>query len=171
MQVLLERRQAVFEAAVQSYIPDLYRFAFWLCRNRWRAEDLVQETLTRAWRAWGGLREPRVVKSWLFTILYHEFARDAARPQPLPGEPAAANEPYADDDPGLALDMGKALARLSAESRHALLLQVLGGFNCAEIAQMLGSTEGAVMTRLSRARQALRRALEPGDFDREVKEG
>ncbi len=41
-------------------------------------------------------------------------------------------------------------------------LQVLGGFNCAGIAVVLGSTEGAVMTRLTRARQAMRRALEPG---------
>jgi RNA polymerase sigma-70 factor (ECF subfamily) len=171
MRMLLEPRQAVFESAVRTHIDDLFRYAYWLSRNRWRAEDLVQETLVRAWGGWAGLREPQAVKSWLFTILYHEFARDAARSRNLQEEQAAANEPYADDDPSLGLDMAKALEQLNAESRDALLLQVLGGFSCAEIARVLGSSEGAVMTRLSRARQALRRALEPEGFDKEAREG
>ncbi len=171
MRMLLERRTAVFESAVRAHLEDLFRYAYWLCRNRWRAEDLVQETLARAWRGWAGLREPRVVKSWLFTILYHEFARDAARPGNQREGEAPANEPYAGDDPALRLDMAKALDQISPESRDALLLQVLGGFSCGEIARILGSSEGAVMTRLSRARQGLRRALEPGEVDREAREG
>ncbi len=170
MRMLLERRQAVFGSTVQGHIDDLYRYAYWLCRNRWRAEDLVQETLTRAWRGWAGLREPRVVKSWLYTILYHEFARNAATPQAESGTPEEPQEPYVNDDPALALDLGRALGQINEESRHALLLQVLGGFSCAEIAGVLGSTEGAVMTRLSRARQALRRALEPSNFGKEAKD-
>jgi RNA polymerase sigma-70 factor (ECF subfamily) len=171
MRMLLGRRQAIFEDAVRTHAEDLYRYAYWLCRSRWRAEDLVQETLARAWRGWAGLREPRVVKSWLFTILYHEFARDAARPQDRVGAVEDQPEPCTNDDPGLALDLDRALSGVGAESGHALLLQVLGGFSCAEIARVLGSTEGAVMTRLSRARQALRRALEPAGFDKETREG
>jgi len=111
-----------------------------------------------------------VVKSWLYTILYHEFARNAATPQAESGTPEEPQEPYVNDDPALALDLGRALGQINEESRHALLLQVLGGFSCAEIAGVLGSTEGAVMTRLSRARQALRRALEPSNFGKEVKD-
>jgi len=170
MHMLLERRQAVFGSAVRAHAEDLYRYAFWLCRDRWRAEDLVQETLARAWRGWAGLREAGAVKSWLYTILYHEFARDAEKLKLEPGVPEEPEEPHASGDPALGLDVKRALGHLNDESRHALLLQVLGGFSCTEIAQMLGSTEGAVMTRLSRARQALRRALEPADFNKEAKE-
>jgi RNA polymerase sigma-70 factor (ECF subfamily) len=171
MAMLLERRQAAFQGAVQAHAGDLYRYAYWLCRNRWRAEDLVQEALARAWRGWSGLREPRVVKAWLFTILYREFARGAARQQPEAAAGEATQEPHAEHDPALALDVDRALRQLGEESRHALLLQVLGGFSCGEIAQALGASEGAVMTRLSRARQAMRRALEPMDNEREAKEG
>lgn len=166
-----EPRQAVFEGAVRAHVDALYRYAYWLCRNRWRAEDLVQEALLRAWRGWAGLREPQTVKAWLFTILYHEFVRGAARQQPATVEQDAAPEPFADHDPALALDLDRALRQLGEDSRHALLLQVLGGFSCTEIARVLGSTEGAVMTRLSRARQSLRRALEPTDFEKEAREG
>jgi RNA polymerase sigma-70 factor (ECF subfamily) len=171
MAMLRERRQAAFEGAVRVHAGELYRYAFWLCRNRWRAEDLVQETLTRAWRGWEGLREPRVLKSWLFTILYREFAREVAGRQPARVAPEEQPGPFTDHDPALALDLDRALARLGEESRQALLLQVLGGFSCEEIARVLGSTQGAVMTRLSRARQAMRRALEPADYEREAKEG
>ncbi|MEW6688492.1 MAG: sigma-70 family RNA polymerase sigma factor [Pseudomonadota bacterium] len=170
MHMLLHRHRATFDGVVRDHVEDMYRYAYWLCRSRWAAEDLLQEALVRAWRGWAGLREPRTVKSWLFTILYHEFARQAAKPRAEWVEPETLPEPSTDSDPGTALDLGRALGALSDDSRHALLLQVLGGFSCAEIAGVLGSTEGAVMTRLSRARQALRRALEPQDFGKEAKE-
>ncbi|MGH8725993.1 MAG: sigma-70 family RNA polymerase sigma factor [Burkholderiales bacterium] len=164
-------RQAAFDKAVGDCLDDLYRYAYWLCRDRWQSEDLVQETVLRAWRSWPGLREHRAAKGWLFTILYREFARSSSRGR-IPTVPIdeLAIEPGDHADPGRALDLDRALRGLGEESRHAVLLQVLGGFSCAEIATVLGTSEGAVMTRLTRARQALRRALDPEEPGREAKE-
>ncbi|MGH8221911.1 MAG: sigma-70 family RNA polymerase sigma factor [Woeseiaceae bacterium] len=136
----------------------------WLCRERWQSEDLVQETVLRAWRSWPGLREHRAVKGWLFKILYHEFARATSRGriQTVPLEELVI-DPQDHADPALAVDMVRALDTLGEHSRHALLLQVLGGLSCAEIAAVLSTSEGAVMTRLTRARQALRRVLQAGE--------
>lgn len=160
-----------FEKAVGDCLEDLYRYAYWLCRERWRSEDLVQETVLRAWRSWPGLREHRALKGWLFKILYHEFARAASRGriQTVPLDELVI-EPQDHVDPALALDMLRALDTLGEHSRHALLLQVLGGFSCAEIAEVLGTSEGAVMTRLTRARQAMRHVLQAGRPVGEMKE-
>jgi RNA polymerase sigma-70 factor (ECF subfamily) len=171
MPVLRGLQKTAFENAVGDCLDDLYRYAYWLCRDRWQAEDLAQETILRAWRSWPGLREHRAVKGWLFTILYREFARSASRRRlQTVSDEDLLMEPQDHADPGLALDLDRALRGLGEESRHAILLQVLGGFSCAEIAQVLGASEGAVMTRLSRARQTLRRALEPEERRREAKE-
>jgi RNA polymerase sigma-70 factor (ECF subfamily) len=163
--------RVAFEKAVGECLDDLYRYAYWLCRERWRSEDLVQETVLRAWRGWPGLREPRAVKGWLFKILHHEFARSASRGQlqTVPLDELVI-EPQNHADPALGLDLLRALDALGEQSRHALLLQVLGGLSCAEIAGVLCISEGAVWTRLTRARQALRRALRAGEPAGEAKE-
>ncbi len=151
-----------YEQAVHDHFTDLYRFAYWMCRNRWQAEDLAQEALLRAWRGWPALREERAVKAWLFTIVHREFQRanaKSARAEPVHD----ADELSVDRDPAPAVDMERALRELPDASRAALLMQVLGGFSCSEISAALGASEGAVMTRLTRARQALRRRLEVPD--------
>ncbi len=167
--MLFRGRQAVFEQAVNRYFGDLYRYAYWLCRNRWQAEDVVQESLTRAWRAWPALREERALKSWLFTIVHREYLRAVSR-APRPESDAGDGEPGYDPDPACALDLEAALRGLPDDSREALLLQVLGGFSCAEIAGVLAASEGAVMTRLTRARQALRRRLGAAESDKGMKQ-
>jgi RNA polymerase sigma-70 factor (ECF subfamily) len=168
---MLGSRQTAFEAAVGDCLDDLYRYAYWLCRDRWQAEDLAQETVLRAWRGWPGLREHRAVKGWLFTILYREFTRGFGRKRlHVVSDEELHIEPQDHADPALAIDLDRALRTLGEESRHALLLQVLGGFSCAEIASVLGSSEGAVMTRLTRARQALRRALDNSGEAKEANE-
>ena len=55
--------------------PELYRYAYWLCRDRFQAEDLVQETFARAWKARDDLRDETAARSWLYTILRNERAR------------------------------------------------------------------------------------------------
>ena len=119
---------------------------------------MVQETFARAWRSWGELRDIAVAKAWLVTILRNEMARSFTR-----NRPAAAIDAVPEAElPALPsfegdLETAQIVSLLPATYREPLLLQVLGGFSCAEIASMLGTTEGAVMTRLTRARQALRK--------------
>lgn len=155
-------KQTRFEALVQALSTDLYRYAFWLCRDQSQAEELVQETFLRAWRSLDSLRCEKAAKAWLITILRREHVRAYKRyvpeidpkiePDDLPGNgQMAASETLA---------LRRALAELSKEYREPLLLQILGRYSCDEIAEMLGLSPGAVMSRLFRARQKLRTILE-----------
>lgn len=162
--MVLGFRRRAFETLVRAHAPDLYRYAYWLCRDRFLAEDLVQETFARAWKAWGDLRDDKAVKAWLFSILHREHARLYERKrldtEELDPEAAwAAAEP----DVAAALSLREALERLPLAYREPLLMQVLGGFACGEIAAALDITEAAVMQRVSRARRALRETLAPAD--------
>lgn len=152
-------KDSQFERVVRAYSAELYRFAYWLCRERFTAEDLVQETFARAWRSWDGLRDEGAVKSWLYTILRNEHARLYERrrvevddEQELDVLPDAGRGAPID-----ALEVRDALMKLAPDYREPLMLQAIGGFSCAEIAQMMNISEGAVMTRLTRARAALRK--------------
>ena len=143
---------------------DLYRYAFWLCRNQNRAEDLVQETFLRAWRSLDTLRDEKVkvAKGWLITILRREYARGYERPVLEIDPRVEPDDLIAKPDGATAetLALHRAVARFSREYREPLLLQVLGGYNCDEVAELLGLSAGAVMTRLFRARRKLRAILE-----------
>ena len=157
MEALIGNRKIDFERTVRAYGADLYRYAYWLCHDRFAAEDLVQETFARAWKSWQELRDTGSVKHWLIAILRNESARVHARKQiPIADEDVYELEipemPKMADD----LDVRRRLDLLPRTYREPLLLQVLGGFSCAEIASMLTISEGAVMTRLTRARQAMR---------------
>jgi len=153
-------KRAGFERLVRAYSGDLYRFAYWLCRDRMTAEDLVQETFERAWKGRAGLRDPSVVKTWLVTILRNEHARLYARRrlERVEGEPEDWAEAV-DPDPGQALDVREALHELPEGLREPLVLQVLYGMSGSEIGEVMGLSEGNVMTRLTRARQGMRRLL------------
>lgn len=153
---------AGFEDLVRRHAAGLFRYAFWLSRDRQRAEDVVQEALLRGWRAFPRLRERAAARAWLYSIVRNEHYRAAAL-DATPTESVDEME-LPDERPGyFGLEMRDALKALPAAHAEPLALQVLGGFSCAEIAAMLNTTEGATMTRLTRARQALKRLLAPGD--------
>lgn len=156
---MFDRKNSRFEALVRAYSSELYRFAYWLCRDRFTAEDLVQETYARAWNALSSLRDEHAAKHWLYTILRREHARLYERKH-LPIADDEDLDSLVDERLGTGseeLEMREALYGLPPAYREPLLLQVLGGFSCEEIAEMLKTTTGAVMTRLSRARLALRK--------------
>jgi RNA polymerase sigma-70 factor, ECF subfamily len=161
----MDTRQLKFEALVNAYSAELYRYAYWLTQHAVLAEDLVQEAFLRAWRALDSLRDADAAKAWLFTILRREIARHFAKntEHTLSLEQDMPDEQLATPDPGLAhidnLIVQQALARLPLIYREPLLLQVLNGYSCEEIAKLLGITAGTVMTRLCRARQQMRLAL------------
>jgi len=157
--MLFLSQRSKFESLVRAYAAELYRYAYWLARERFSAEDLVQETFARAWNARESLRDDRAAKSWLYTILRNEHARLYEKKR-LDIDDGFDIDTLPDTAGGRALEsleMRDVLKTLPPTYREPLLLQTLGGFSCAEIAQMMGISEGAVMTRLTRARLALRK--------------
>ena len=153
---------ASFEEAIKAHAGALYRYAFWLARNRQQAEDIVQEALLRGWRAFPRIRDKTAVKTWLFSIVKNEFHRAIGKDARRAGDVDIAELDIADERVSpFAMEMRDALTALPVSYAEPLALQVLGGFSCAEIAAMLQTTEGAVMTRLTRARQALKRLVAP----------
>lgn len=153
---------AEFDTLVRALHADLYRYALWLCRDRRMAEELLQETFARALRAWSGLRDLNAAKSWFISILRREYSRQFERRRPEWADVdldslAADGAP----DPVEILALRRALAMLPRDHLEPLLMQVLVGYDCAEIGAELGISSGAVMTRLSRARQKLRELLDP----------
>jgi RNA polymerase sigma-70 factor (ECF subfamily) len=150
-----------FEALCARLRPDLYRFAFWLARDRAIAEDVVQETMLRAWRSWKDLRDESAAKQWLFTIARREHARIYERKRfdtlDVDNLVAAEAPALAATDGKDADDLRRAIARLDDDYREPLVLQVLFGYSTQEIADHMALTQGAVLTRLFRARNQLRK--------------
>jgi RNA polymerase sigma-70 factor, ECF subfamily len=147
--------------------PELLRFACWLARDRSVAEDVVQEALLRAWRSRESLKDQAAVRGWLLTIVRREHARlfERKRLETVDLHLAVAREDGALAAPpdGEHAELHAALLQLPDEYRVPLVMQVLGGFSAAEIARELGLSLPAVLTRLFRARNRLRRiyGLEP----------
>lgn len=150
-----------FEPLVQALSPELYRYALSLCQNPDTAEDLVQETFLRGWRAHTELRDAHAAKAWLYTILRNEHARLYERQRPDVCDPATLPDIAVTgyDTRPEAHSLRRALAALGSEYREPLLLQVIGGFSCREIGQMLDLNTNTVLTRLFRARKLLREQL------------
>ncbi|HLT63851.1 MAG TPA: sigma-70 family RNA polymerase sigma factor [Pseudohongiella sp.] len=158
-------RQERYQALVNSYYQDVYRYAYWLTRNPTVAEDLVQETFLRAWRSFDSLQSSDAAKAWLFTILRRENARMYERYRPelvdiddVSIEEDDQNEP---DQRRKLAELHEAIMKLEKDYRDPLMLQVVGGFSGKEIADILDLNNNTVMTRLFRARSKLRDMLAP----------
>jgi RNA polymerase sigma-70 factor, ECF subfamily len=152
-----------FEALCLPYKADLYRFVFWLCRNRTLTEDVTQETLLRAWRSIGSLSDANAVRPWLLTIARRELARTFERKQletvDLDSALAAGDPAFATRDNREVDEMRAAILQLDAGFREPLMLQVLFGYSTEEIATHMELSVPAVLTRLYRARNVLRRQM------------
>lgn len=161
----MNARQHRFEALVNAFHADLYRYAAWLCRDRELAADLVQDTLLRAWKALDSLRDEAAAKGWLIVILRRELARHYERAKPpgieLEKVPVADPRPGLEDDAELAV-IRRHIGELDEEYREPLIMQVLLGFSVEEIAQVMDLKQATVLTRLFRARKKLVATLEGG---------
>jgi RNA polymerase sigma-70 factor (ECF subfamily) len=159
-------REQRFNQLIGVHMKDLYRYGYWLSGDRTVAEDLVQETLMRAWKSIDRLQDIKAAKGWLLTILRRENARRFERYQPqqssLPVE--ELGDRHRDYDTSTeAFVLRRALERLPLEYREPLLMQVLHGYSQKEIAAQLGLSVAGAGTRLFRARQKLRELLEGSD--------
>ena len=153
---------------VEPLIPSLRRYAYALLRDRDAVDDLVQDTLERAVAGWSRRRAEGDLRAWLFTIernLFLQTMRRRRRAGPMLGMEALDGfpAPMADPDGALAArDVLAELDNLPEEQRSVLLLVAVEDLSYAEAATVLGVPVGTVMSRLSRARERLRRVLETG---------
>jgi len=152
--------QAPISQLFESMRPDLLRFAHWLARDRALAEDIVQESLLRAWRSREALKDPGAARAWLLTIVRREHARLYERKRlelvSLDEVVETHAGPKVTEPDGELFALRHAIMRLPIEYREPLVLQVLGGFSTEEIARELALSSTAVLTRLFRARNKLR---------------
>lgn len=160
----MSSKQHRFDAMVGALTDDLFRYAFWLCRDRHLAEDLVQETLLRAWRFMDSLRDTKAVKSWLITTLRREHARLYERKRLQRVDMEMGELADAAGDTGWAsaeiAELHGRIYALADDYREPLALQVILGYSVAEIAETMDLSKSAVMTRLFRARKQLLDAVE-----------
>ncbi|KIK87014.1 RNA polymerase sigma factor [Pseudomonas sp. W15Feb9B] len=145
---------------LREIIPRLRRFAVSLTRNSSSADDLVQASLERALSGWSGKRAVGDVRAWLFAILYRQFL-DAHRRSRRYARMLELFTGRDDAEPStertvIAQSTLQAFDHLPAEQRALLLMVSVEGLSYKEVAQILNVPSGTVMSRLSRARQALR---------------
>ena len=167
----LERRKE-FEAEALVHLDALYCFGLKLTRARDEAEDLVSDTMLRAFDRWEQYRLGSNVRAWLFTILYHTFvsrkrrvdAREVQLPEDVEGW--SAYEAVGDADPEgtfydsfLDEEITRAIEALPEDYRSAVVLSDIQGLRYAEIATILGIPEGTVKSRLFRGRRILQKKL------------
>ncbi|HDY8195593.1 TPA: sigma-70 family RNA polymerase sigma factor [Vibrio vulnificus] len=166
-------RQRKYEALVRAYHRDLYRYAYWLCKDQSIAEDLVQETCLRAWKSLDSLQDEKAAKSWLITILRRENARRFERKQfDLVDIDNYGNDAKVTDDEHHQQEWLQAqIMKLDVEYREPLFLQVVGGFSGEEIGDILDLNKNTVMTRLFRARNQLKELLDSDQTQRGQKNG
>lgn len=157
-------------ALVQPLIPALRRYARALLREREDADDLVQDVLERALLRWHQRQPGASVRAWLFTIL-HNLAMDRLRQRarrgldPIEAAPETRLATPAGQEAGIEhRDILGQIARLPEEQRSVLLLIGVEELSYAETAAVLGIPQGTVMSRLSRARERLRRIMEEGEI-------
>jgi len=152
---------------LEPLIPSLRRYAYALVRDPESADDLVQDTLERALSRWHLRRAEGDLRAWLFAILrnLHVSAWRQKQRRGVQVELDEQNEPAATAAPDSGLetqDVLSALDRLPEEQKSLLLLIGVEDFSYDEAARLLGVPIGTVMSRLSRARQRLRAALDSG---------
>jgi RNA polymerase sigma-70 factor (ECF subfamily) len=167
-----EKRKA-FEQEALPHLDAVYRVAVRLAGDPSQADDLTQETMLKAYRAWHQYKQGTNIRAWLLTILRHTFINEYRRKKHM------ASTVDVDDVEGFTVfaevqevdpegrffdrivddEVLQAIDRLPEEFRETLVLSDVEGLSYAEIAEVTSVPVGTVKSRLFRARQALQRQL------------
>lgn len=159
-----------------EHLAPLRAFAISLCRNGSQADDLVQETLLKAWRNIDSFNPATNLEAWLFTILRNTFysvLRKSRREiSDTDGVHAARLVQLPAHDGRLAYtDFLRAFDQLSPEHREVLVLTGASGYSCEEAASMMGVAVGTVKSRASRARKRLAELMHLADGESPMSDG
>ncbi|HUC43074.1 MAG TPA: RNA polymerase sigma factor [Candidatus Sulfotelmatobacter sp.] len=157
---------SAFEGIVRRWEGPLVNLGYRFCRDRGRAEEMAQEAFLRAYRALGSWRQDSTFSTWLFALATNLY-RSELRRLPLRTVPLEAAGEIASAGSLLAQIAGEdrdravrnAVLRLPAKYRETVILYYFHGMDIAASAASLGTAEGTVKARLSRARDLLRKKL------------
>jgi RNA polymerase sigma factor (sigma-70 family) len=162
---------ASFKRELTAVIPHLRAFARGLCGRPDLADDLVQETLLKAWAAQERFEPGTSMRAWTFVILRNAYLTDMRRNRFRADDDETVAErvlvaPAGQEGPLHLSDMHRALLTLPPERREALLLVGAGGFSYEEAAEICQCAVGTIKSRVGRARAALSSMIEDGTIPR-----
>lgn len=166
--------RSAFKRDLAQVVPHLRAFGRGLCGRPDMADDLVQETMLKAWAAQDRFEPGTSMRAWTFVILRNIYLTDMRRNR-FRGEydelvaERILVEPAGQEAPIHLADLHSALLALPPERREALLLVGAGGFSYEEAAEICGCAVGTIKSRVGRARAALAQMIEAGgipDADR-----
>ena len=153
-------RHARFNSLLAAHLPSLSRVAYRICGHRETAEDVVQETLIRAWKYMDNIRDEKAAKGWLFMILRRECARSFQRQTPPAMEMEVERLTDGRFEPAIdTMALYEAIDTLPDKYRLPLIFHAIGGYGVKRIASELALNSATVKTRLFRAREMLRSQL------------
>ena len=154
-----------WDALLSSLYDEIFRLAFTMCDSRPQAEDLAQETFLRAWRFQRTLRDATAVKQWLCRILRNEnnrrFSRFRFEVHSIDILQQTSDRSHGPEQRAEAHLLQRAISELGDAYRKPLILHAYGGYTGKEIAARLNLKDGAVSTRLFRARAELHEKFSP----------
>ena len=164
-----------FKRELTAVIPHLRAFARGLCGKSDLADDLVQETLLKAWTARERFEPGTSIRAWTFVILRNVYLSGLRRSRFQGDYDETAAErilsaPAEQEGPMHLSDLHRALMTLAPERREALLLIGAGGFSYEEAAAIAGCAVGTIKSRVGRARAQLANMIEDGAITRRGKD-
>jgi RNA polymerase sigma-70 factor, ECF subfamily len=155
---------------ITRYLAAMRAFAISLTRNLASADDLVQDTIVKAWINIDKFQPGTNMQAWLFTILRNTFYSDIRKHRNTVGDPDGVHAATLYEKPAhngrlMFGDFQRAFDQLSPEHREVLILIGASGFSCEQAAEMMGVAVGTVKSRTSRARRRLGElmGMEPGE--------
>jgi RNA polymerase sigma-70 factor (ECF subfamily) len=152
-----------FEMIIRTHSRTLFAIAYGILQNREEAEDVVQDSLVKAWKTRWRVRDPEKFPAWLATVARHR-AHDVFRKRrtvPLSDQGIKATDPGSPDTTALDQQLHSALADLPELHRAALMLRYFEEMDYRTIENTLGLTNGALRGILGRALASMRKQLRP----------
>lgn len=157
-------KRKVYNELVTNHYKDLYRYAYKITSNEAVSEDIVQETLIRAWNSLESLKDLTKAKSWMITILRRENLRRVEKEKVNETDNYDDFEYLMTDESNMEMDLDKEIVyknilELKECYREPLALQVIMGYSVEEISEKLDLNENTVSTRLFRGKSLLEKKM------------